>query len=159
MNNILQEMDLEYSDSLPEVKVSYECDLDYNVLPQITSPDEAYQQLKQIWDMGTLNYREEFVILLLNNTKKCIGWSKISIGGATAAIVDPAKIYQVALITNAHSILLAHNHPSGNMKASSADINLTKRLKEVGKIHGISVEDHLIITSTGYLSLRSQGLM
>lgn len=159
MNNILQEMGIEYSDALPEVKVRYECSLNYDDLPDISSPDEAYSYLKEIWDMDTINYREEFIVLLLSNTKKCLGWSKISIGGGTATIVEPAKIYQVALITNAHSIVLAHNHPSGHMKASTADINLTKRLQEIGKVHGIPVEDHLIIASNGFLSMRSQGLI
>lgn len=159
MNNLLQDMDMEYSATLPEVKVRYECLLNYDNLPDISSPDEAYSYLKSIWDMDTINYREEFIVLLLSNTKKCLGWSKISIGGGTATIVDPAKVYQVALITNAHSIVLAHNHPAGHTKASSADINLTKRLQDIGKVHGIPVEDHLIITSNGFLSMRNQGLI
>lgn len=159
MNNLLQELDMEYSTTLPEVKVRYECSLNYNDLPNINSPDDAYKYLKEIWDMDTINYREEFIVLLLSNTKKCLGWSKISIGGGTATIVDPAKVYQVVLIANAHSIVLAHNHPSGHMKASSADINLTKRLQEIGKVLGIPVEDHLIIASNGFMSMRNQGLI
>lgn len=158
MKNLLNELDMEYSSDIPQVQVKYPYNLDKSGTPTITCPDDAYKHLISIWDLDTLHYREEFCVLLLNNCKECFGWSKISIGGSTATIVDPAKIYQVALLTNAHSIILAHNHPSGHSKASSADINLTKRLNEIGKTIGIPVNDHLILTGYSYLSMRDQGL-
>lgn len=151
--------DMALSASVPYCKISYSKEPQEEDLPMITNPEEAYQFLMEIWDAGTLHYKEEFLVLMLNNSKKCLGWAKISSGGSTATIVEPAMVFQVALLSHSNSIVLAHNHPSGNKRASTADIQLTKRLSEAGKLIGIRVEDHLIITSNGFTSLVTEGLL
>ncbi len=147
------------SPSLAEISLKYESTIALEECPAITSPDEAVKVFRDIWDDGTIQLREEFVVLLLNNAKKCLGWSKISSGGATATIVDPASIFQVALLANATSIILAHNHPSGNLEASKADKTLTRRIKECGEMMGINVNDHIILTKGAYISLRAKNIV
>jgi len=143
------------SPSLAEISLKYKSLVPQDEMPQITSPQEAVEVLRSIWDEDVIQLREEFVVLLLNNSKRLLGWSKISSGGATATIVDPAAIFQIALTANATSIILAHNHPSGNIDASKADKNLTQRIKESGKILGIIVEDHIILTAENFLSFNA----
>ncbi|SHG17106.1 DNA repair protein radc [Fodinibius roseus] len=150
---------IEPSPSLAEVKLSYKSKKPTGSFPQVTSPDEAEQVLRQVWNNDHIQLREEFVVLLLNNNKHCIGWSKISSGGTTATIVDPSAIFQVALLANATSIVVAHNHPSGNLDPSKADKTLTQRIKKSGDMLGITLEDHIILTADGYVSFRAKGLL
>ena len=82
----------------------------------------------------------------------------ISIGGISGTVVDVRCIYQAALKASASSILLAHNHPSGNNEASDADIKITKKLKEAGELLNISLLDHLILMPEGYTSMADEGL-
>lgn len=147
-NNLLK------SPSLAEISLKYKTVLPVDDMPSVTSPQEAVKLLRSIWDEDQIQLKEEFVVLLLNNAKKCLGWSKISSGGATATIVDPATIFQLALLANATSVILAHNHPSGTLEASQADKNLTNRIKDSGKMLGIGVEDHIILTAEKCLSFR-----
>ena len=101
---------------------------------------------------------EEFLVAFLNNAKRLTGYRKISTGGATATIVDPAEVMRQAIMNRAVSILLLHNHPSGQARESSADIRLTRRLAEAGQMLGIPVDDHVIIAGDQFTSLRSKGL-
>lgn len=104
------------------------------------------------------DYRNEtFVIAFLNAAKVMIGYRKISNGGPTATIVEPAEVMRQAIMNDAHSIIVLHNHPSGNKKESRADIQLTKRLIRAGKLIGINVEDHVIIAGHDFISLRAKG--
>jgi DNA repair protein RadC len=144
---------------IAEVTLAYKSPVPVETLPQITSPDEAAAYLRSIWDDDLLDFKEQFVVVLLDNAKQVLGWSLISSGGSTSTIVDIAAIFQVALLGNAHSLILAHNHPSGFSKASSADINLTKRTVEAGKLLGIPVDDHIILYRSGFTSFRNQGLL
>ena len=102
--------------------------------------------------------RETFMVGFLNNAKLLTGYHTISSGGKTATIVDPSEVMRQAVLHEASSILLLHNHPSGNTKASTADIQLTKRLAECGKLLGIPIDDHVIIAGYQFVSLRSEGL-
>ncbi|MEO9476232.1 MAG: JAB domain-containing protein [Balneola sp.] len=145
--------------TISEVSLAYKSSQPVKTLPTITSPAEAAEYLRSIWDQDTLELREEFMVVLLNNAKKVIGWSRISTGGSTATIVEPSAVFQLALLSKASSLICAHNHPSSRLVASSADVSLTKRLSECGKIFGIPLDDHLILTANGYLSLRSEGYM
>ncbi|MDZ7683642.1 MAG: JAB domain-containing protein [Fodinibius sp.] len=89
------------------------------------------------------------MVAFLNNAKIVMGYKKISSGGATATIVDPAEVMRQAVMNEANSILLLHNHPSGNNKESKADIQLTERIAKSGKLLGIPVDDHIIIAGDG----------
>jgi DNA repair protein RadC len=122
---------------------------------QITSPEDANAYFAP--KLRHLS-KETFLVGFLNNSKILTGYQKISTGGKTATIVDPAEVMRQAVLNEADSIILVHNHPSGRNKASSADVQLTKRLAECGKLFSIPVEDHLIIAGYSYTSMRSEGL-
>ena len=106
-----------------------------------------------------MEFKEEFYIILLNRANKVLGWYKVSEGGMSGTVVDPKLVFSIALKSMASAILLSHNHPSGNLKPSNEDINLTKRLKEAGALLEIPVLDHLILTSDGYYSFADEGMM
>jgi DNA repair protein RadC len=102
---------------------------------------------------------EEFYVAFLNNSKRLLGIKKISSGGSTSTIVEPAEVMRQAILNRANSIILVHNHPSGYLKESKADIMLTKRLAESGKLLNIPVIDHIIIAGNDFISLKSKNLM
>jgi DNA repair protein RadC len=97
--------------------------------------------------------------MLLNRANKILGTFQVSSGGITGTVVDPRIVFQSALKANATSIIIAHNHPSGQLTASQADIDLTKKLKEGGAVLDIPVLDHLIITESNYYSFADDGIM
>lgn len=108
--------------------------------------------------LSDVNY-EQFWILLLNNSNKILKKENISMGGLTSTIVDPKKIYKKALENNAASIILCHNHPSGNVKPSEADIKLTKKLREAGKLMDLPILDHIIVGIENYFSFADEGIL
>lgn len=122
----------------------------------ITSSKDAYNIVRNI--LEDLNH-EEFWILTLNRKNSVIAEYRISEGGLTSTVVDQRKIFKIALDDKSTGIILFHNHPSGNNKPSEADNQLTKKIKDGGKILDISVLDHIIVTQTGYYSYADEGLM
>ena len=102
---------------------------------------------------------EEFWILILSQACELIKIEKISSGGITGTIADPRIIFKLALENSGTSIVLCHNHPSGNLKPSEADLTLTKKLVQAGKLLDIAVVEHIIFGNTGYLSFRDDGLI
>jgi DNA repair protein RadC len=102
---------------------------------------------------------EEFWLLLLNRANMVIKKEMISRGGVTGTVVDARVIFKSALENRASSIIMAHNHPSGNLKPSEEDIRITKKIKEAGKLMEISLIDHLIITDSGYYSFGDEGML
>lgn len=110
--------------------------------------------------MGDLiDYKEVFYIILLNNSNEVLGISKISEGGITGTVVDVRLVFQIALKSHAVGMILAHNHPSGTLKPSQADISLTKKLKNAGEILDVKVLDHLIITTENYFSFADENIL
>ena len=106
-----------------------------------------------------MEFKEEFYVILLNRANKVLGWYKVSEGGMSGTVVDPKLIFSIALKGLACSIVLAHNHPSGNLQPSSQDITLTKRLKAAGELLEIPVLDHLILSNEGFYSFSDEGMM
>lgn len=102
---------------------------------------------------------EEFWTLYLNRANKIITFDKISRGGISGTVVDPKLIFKHALKHLSSSIILVHNHPSGQLKPSQADISITQKLKEAGKVLEIQVLDHLIISDEGFFSFADEGLL
>lgn len=102
---------------------------------------------------------EEFWVILLNRAHLVIGKQLISKGGQSSTVVDPKIVFKIALEQNAANIILAHNHPSGNLTASEEDIKLTKKLVKAGMMLDLPVLDHLIITENGFLSMADEGLL
>ncbi len=106
-----------------------------------------------------LNYREYFNILCLKRNNKVLGYCQISAGGLNGTVVDVRIIMQTALKSNACSVILSHCHSSVHLLPSDADKELTKKIKEAGKLLDIAVLDHLILTSEKYFSFADEGLM
>lgn len=102
---------------------------------------------------------EEFWILFLNRANHIIGKSQVSSGGMTGTVVDPKMIFKAALDAKAVSIILCHNHPSGNVKPSQQDTDLTKKILSAGKLLEISVLDHVIVSQGAYYSFADEGMM
>ena len=144
--------------TVAEVSLKYSSQKSYDEMPTIPSPEEAAEFLRGIFDPDTIELREEFFIALLSNTKQVLGYSKISIGTMNATLVQPITIFQTAILGNAHGLVLAHSHPSGNLKASSSDISLSKRLRDCGQLLGIQIVDHIILTKESYTSMKELGL-
>ncbi|SNT20219.1 DNA replication and repair protein RadC [Ekhidna lutea] len=123
---------------------------------KITSSNDGFELLRG--DFMDLNH-EEFWLILLKRNNEVIKKEMLSRGGVSGTVVDAKIIFKRALEETASGLILAHNHPSGNMKPSHEDINLTKRLKEAGRSLDISVLDHLIITDNDYFSFADEGLL
>ena len=143
--------------SICEIKVSYANESKEK--SKITGSDIAYRLLLACWNKGTIELQEEFKILLLNRANQVLGVYPVSKGGVSGTVVDPKLVFSVALKCNASSIIMAHNHPSGNLKPSESDIALTKKLVSAGNHLDIKVLDHLIITPEGYYSFMDEGIM
>ena len=124
-------------------------------LKKITSSKAVFEIMQPI--IGELPH-EEFWVLYLNNSNKVIYKSQLSKGGITGTVVDVRLIFKTALENNATSIILTHNHPSGKLQASDADIAITKKLKLAGEQLDIKVLDHIIITENGYYSFQDEGI-
>lgn len=122
--------------------------------PQIQSSKDAYDQL---WPhMADLDH-EQFWILLLNRANKVLSAKKVSQGGMTGTVADPKLIFKTAIENDACYIILSHNHPSGNLRPSQSDIDLTKKLREAGKLMEIQVLDHIIVAAGKYYSFADEG--
>lgn len=143
--------------NISEIKVSYSSKVKYKELKTITCSKDVVEILRGFWSKDILEYKEEFYVLILSRSNKVRGYHKISEGGASATLVDPKMIFSVALKCNACAVILAHNHPSGNTKPSQSDFDLTKKIKEGGKILEISVLDHIILTNESYYSFADEG--
>jgi len=103
--------------------------------------------------------KEHFKLILLNPRNKIIGISTISIGTLNASLVHPREVFKDAIMHSAASVVLAHNHPSGDPEPSEDDLTITKRLIEAGKILGIEVTDHVVISKSGFFSFKEKGLI
>jgi len=124
--------------------------------PKITISKDAFDQLKG--DFMDLPH-EEFWMLMLNRGHRVIKKERVSSGGVSGTVVDPKIIFKLALEERASGIVIAHNHPSGNMIASISDLELTRKLKDAGKLLEIQLLDHLIICNDKYLSFTDEGLL
>lgn len=144
---------------IAKVELVYKTHGDLTSRPRITDSSMAYDVLMGEWDMNKIELIEDFMILLVNRAHYCLGVSQISSGGRTGTVADAAIIFATALTANACNIVLAHNHPSGNLQPSAADIYVTQELVKAGKTLGIHVLDHLIVTPKSYYSFGDEGLM
>lgn len=125
-------------------------------LTQIATSIDVYEVISS--QFKDLNH-EEFWILLLNRANRITSKHLVSKGGQAGTIADPKIIFNIALENHAASIILAHNHPSGNLKPSHADLELTRKLRSAGQFLDLPVLDHLIITDQGFLSFADEGIL
>jgi DNA repair protein RadC len=139
---------------MAEVKLIYKSHPKRKQGSPILSADDAHKLLRRLFNAKTLELREEFVIVLLNASKLCIGWCRFAIGGKTSVNVDVAQLVSISLLSNAHSVLVAHSHPSGNRNPSQLDISITRMIINALHFHGIELLDHIIMTKDDYRSMR-----
>lgn len=124
--------------------------------PKINSSRDAYEMVRgELIDLP----HEEFWVLLLNRANRVIKKRRISEGGVSGTVADPKLIYKMALEDLASAVVVAHNHPSGNLQPSQNDIDLTKKLKEAGKFLEVQLLDHLIVADTKYFSFADEGFL
>jgi DNA repair protein RadC len=123
---------------------------------KISSSSNANDVLRSVL---TDKQYEEFWVILLNRSNHVVGLKMISEGGVSGTVVDPKKIFKIALDNHASSIILGHNHPSGAINPSEADQKITKKLVNAGLLLEISVLDHLIITDDGFYSFADEGAL
>lgn len=145
--------------NIPEIKisVSFDKNLKKSELIKIGSSKDAYKVFERVFNADTFHWSEEMIMLCVNNSNKVVGFYKISSGGMTGTVVDVRMIFTTALQCAATSIIIAHNHPSGTLIPSDADINLTKKIIEAGKVLDIRLLDHLIITDESFYSFADNG--
>ncbi|MEM0541838.1 JAB domain-containing protein [Flavobacterium sp. j3] len=141
--------------NVSEIKVAYSTSDTPKV--KIKSGEEAYDVLLASWNLDTIELQEEFKILLLNRANEVLGIYPLSKGGITGTIVDQRLIFAVALKCNASGIIMCHNHPSGKLLPSEADITLTKSIAKCSDLLEINLLDHLIITKNGFYSFSNEG--
>jgi DNA repair protein RadC len=157
MENTKEEQTKEFQ--VAEIQLTYRSNVKPSMRPKISTSRDAFEVLKRSWDIDKLEFVEQFKVLLTNRANKVLGIFEVSTGGITGTVADPKLIFVAALKSGACGLVLSHNHPSGNLQPSQADIELTKRIKEGGKLLDIQLLDHLIITSEGYCSFSDEGII
>ncbi len=135
---------MEQNNELSEISVSYTPSTEPRQV--ITTSYDAYKAFMNFFPADTIQLQERFVVLYLNRSNKVLGLYTVSIGGITGTVADPRLILGVAVKIAATAMILSHNHPSGTMKPSQADLDLTGKIKQAGKYLDIAVMDHIIIS-------------
>lgn len=124
---------------------------------KIQNSDDSFEVIKQFWNEDIEIY-ESFFVLLLNKANKTIGWAKISQGGITGTVVDMKIVIKYVVDSLASGVIVAHNHPSGNLTPSQSDIDITKKLKNALSLLDTQLLDHLILTPDDrYYSFTNNG--
>lgn len=140
-----------------EIKVYYSNKNSIKI--KMTSSQIVYETLMNQWNSDIIEYQEEVKVIYLNKANIVLGVFDLSKGGISGCVVDIRIILGVALKCNSTSVILAHNHPSGNLKPSDADKTITKNLKDACKLLDISLLDHLIVTKSNYFSFSDEGIL
>jgi DNA repair protein RadC len=143
------------TETLAEIHVSYKPGLISSKI--INDSNAAFDILATLFPQDTICLQEQFVVLYLNRANRVIGSYQLSKGGITGTIADVRLILSVALKTLATGLILAHNHPSGNLKPSEADKQITSKIRQAAKLLDIELLDHIIISSEGYYSFMDDG--
>lgn len=125
---------------------------------KISSSADVDSQIRSLWPVD-VEHREAMVSVYLNQAHNIVGYSVISIGSISGTLCDVKVVFQHGLLCNASALILIHNHPSGSLKPSVEDLNLTKKIREASLIMDMRMLDHLIITREGYCSLADEGLI
>jgi DNA repair protein RadC len=149
-----------YLSNVSEVKLVYKTKVKASDRKKINGSQDAFNILYEYWDKETIEHVEEFKIILLNRANMVLGIASLFRGGVVGTVIDNMVIFQYALKANAAQIILAHNHPSGNLKPSNADISITKKIKEAARYLDITVLDHIILSiDERYYSFAEEGVL
>jgi len=132
--------------------------------PELTEmPKKKISSPKDFFELFLPIFKEEpveiFIVAWLSSANRIIGFEKVSVGNINSSIVDPRSVFRSAIVSNSASIIVAHNHPSGNQEPSEEDISITKKLVESGKLLGVHVFDHIIFAEDSYTSFVERRLI
>ena len=140
-----------------EIEVSYRPNRKNQA--SINSSQDCYHILRSVWDDSLMELQEQFAVLFLNRKNQIIGYRCIGTGNMVSTIVDKKLIAAISITSMACGVILCHNHPSGNLRPSQADLRLTKDIYRALKLVDVSVLDHLIISAEGYYSFMDEGIL
>ena len=147
----------EFKSKLREVTAVYKSNQDINNV-KISSSNDVNNYIRSVYPVS-IDIREAMLVLLLNNSNRTLGYSIASIGGITGTLVDVRLVLRDALLTQSTGLILIHNHPSGTLKPSQSDINITNKVKKAAELMDIKVLDHLILTEDSYYSFADDGIL
>jgi DNA repair protein RadC len=143
-----------------EISIKYHQKIKNDIRQKLNSSDRAAAYFRKIWNTDSLNIKETFIVLLLNNSNYVNGYYTLSTGGITGTLVDIRLLFAVVLKSLSVSIILAHNHPSGNLKPSESDLKLTEKIAKAGQLFDIKTLDHIILSPEGgYFSFADNRLI
>lgn len=142
-----------------EVEIHYKRKQPFSEMPKINNSQDADRIFREIIDPNKIDLKEFFFVALLSHANRVLGVSEISRGAVSQTCVNIKEIFQLALKANASGIILAHNHPSGNLKPSETDKALTSQVSNGGKLLEIKLIDHLILTSESHFSFADESLI
>ncbi len=144
--------------AVSEVKLTYKPKVKASERPTIRSSSAMYKLLvEKVYDADTIEHREFVKLILFNRAGKLIGVHHLSEGGINGTTMDVRVVMQSAILSNCSGIMISHNHPSGNMKPSPQDNQMTDNVKKACKIMEINFLDHIIVTTEGYYSYADEG--
>ncbi len=144
----VSEIDFVYTSKVPQTSRT-----------QIRNSDDMYKIMLQHWNTHKIDFIEQFKVAYLNRNNSLLYIAEISTGGKSSTVADPGIILAGALRLNATAMVICHNHPSGNLKQSTADERMTKTIKEACALFNIQLTDHLIISREGFFSFADNGLL
>ena len=156
LGNLLETMKQQ---RISEVKLSYKTKIPKTEKVQIKNSADSYKLFINHWDNGEIEHKESLKVLLLNQTNTVLGIYNASEGGITDVSYDVRVILQAALLSNATSFVLAHNHPSGNPTPSAHDKSFTEIIKKAGMYLSILLRDHIIVCKGKYFSFAEKGIL
>ncbi|WP_255478836.1 JAB domain-containing protein [Rufibacter sp. XAAS-G3-1] len=143
--------------AIPQIKLSYKLDQPASSLMRVTCSADVEKAFRASWDEDNIEFVEEFKVMFLNRGNRILGICEISKGGYSGTVADPKLILSAALLTACSGIILAHNHPSGQLKPSAADLTLTNKMKQGAELLDMVLLDHLILTKEGHYSFADEG--
>jgi DNA repair protein RadC len=150
---------IEYKTLIPEITLKFKTGNEQKA--KISTSQDCFKVMLSFYDMDLLELTESFIVLFLNRANNTIGWLKVSSGGIAGTIVEIRLIMATAIKCAASGIILSHNHPSGNVTPSDADIKLTRKIKEAALLFDIALIDHIIMSSDSekYYSMADEGII
>ena len=151
----LQQIQGEWTAS--EISITFKNDVKSDI--QINYVEDAYFFILSLWNKELINLQEQVMVFFFNGRSRMVGYRVICTGSMETCVIDVRLLASLALHCMASSVILAHNHPSGNLQASTADIICTAKIKRALRLIDVKLLDHLIISETWWLSMKTEGLM
>lgn len=142
-----------------EIEITYRSKIKASERPIVKSSLDIFRLLSSNWNLDLIEIQEQFKVVLLNRAMRILGIINLSTGGKTSTIADLGLILAAAIKAGAFCIILAHNHPSGNLQPSQADLILTEKIKLAAGYHDVRVYDHIILSTEGYYSFADEGVL